>query len=192
MYLCGAQIYEYGTFVFINKFRYNYIMKKVNVHSLPTTVFYIFLIAIWVIILGVYINREIKDVRDLKRSTDISTIRSVVNMHIMDFQKLPDNISLDFWDYGYKLKKESKFVLYNLFEKGLFNNSVVDPLNNKKYYYRYHKFGAGEYGCDKEFAIFQIFSFERPVSDHGNGSCPNKNFVDDAPKGYTIQWFLKD
>ena len=184
------EIDEPKFFVFIKKFRYNNIMKKVNVHSLPTTAFYVFLIASWVIILGTYISKEIKDVRDLKRTADISTIRSGVNIHIMDFRELPDNISLDLWDYGYELKKESKFVFYNLFERGVFKSSIADPINNKKYHYRYHKFKAGEYGCKKEFAIFQIFSFERSASDHGTGSCPDKNFVDDAPNGYTMQWFV--
>lgn len=165
-------------------------MKLINIHSLPTTTFFVFLIGLWVVVLGIYMNKELKDVRDLKRSADISTIRSVVNMHILDTQKLPENVSLDSWDYGYKLKKESKFVLYNLFEKKILGSPVFDPINNYKYYYRYHKFNKGEYGCDKEFAIFQVSNFERHVSDHGKGICPNKDFVNDAPNGYTMQWFL--
>ncbi len=179
-------------FVFKDIFRYNNIMKLINIHSLPTTTFFVFLIGLWAIVLGVYMNKELKDIRDLKRNADMSTIRSVVNMYILDAQKLPENVSLDSWDYGYKLKKESKFVLYNLFEKGIFDSPIFDPLNDHKHYYRYHKFNAGEYGCEKSFAIFQVSSFETENSNHGSGFCPNKDFVSDAPNGYTMQWFLKN
>ncbi len=166
------------------------IEKKINLFF--TTTFLVFMIAFWSIVMGIYMTNQWKHIRDIRRSTDISTIQMAISVYVQDFNALPDNISLDAWDYGYKLKNESKFVLYNLFEKGIFDSPIFDPLNDHKYYYRYHKFNAGEYGCEESFAIFQVSSFETESSNHGSGSCPKKDFVSDAPNGYTMQWFLKN
>ena len=51
------------------------------------------------------------------------------------------------------------------------------------------RFEKGEYGCERPFAIFQVVNFETLVADNGEGACPERNFVLEAPNGYTIQWF---
>ena len=59
----------------------------------------------------------------------------------------------------------------------------------QEYFYRYKKFDAGSFDCRRGFYILQVMNFEGQTDDHGWGSCPGRNFVDEAPNGYTIQVF---
>ena len=48
---------------------------------------------------------------------------------------------------------------------------------------------AGEYGCTDDFVVFQVFNFETIQKDRGNGECPEYDFTEEVPNGYTIQKF---
>ena len=152
-------------------------------------VFYIFLLFAAIMWIGLYMIGKWERMRDVKRQTDARQIRTVVEMYLTSFDSLPDNETNYDWDYSYNPETDKVSILFRgLIEKD-FITPVFDPMNSEKYYYRYHKFKAGEYGCERNFAIFQIMSFEGKIRDRGQGICPERNFAAESPNGYTIQWF---
>ncbi len=165
------------------------IFEARNRMHLVEVIFYVFLIFGAVMWLGLYMIDKWERIRDLQRQTDARYVRNVVDMYLLNYDFLPENETGYDWDYSYNIKTNQVSILFNNLREKKIISPIFDPMNNSKYHYKYHKFKAGEYGCDRAFAIFQVSSFEGKIANHGSGSCPEKDFVKDAPNGYTIQWF---
>ncbi|MCD4705820.1 hypothetical protein K8R61_01940, partial [bacterium] len=119
---------------------------------------------------------------------DMQTIIKGIDIYYLNEGRLPDNISDQDWDSTYDIDNDNDTFLKELREDGILSY-IFDPKNSEEYQYRYHKFEVGEYGCKRPFAIFQVKKFESDFGEVGEGACPNKNFVLEAPQGYTYQWF---
>lgn len=139
-----------------------------------------------------YMDLIFAKVRDIKRKIDIKQLQTALAIYQNKFNELPESIDYDFgaWDSSLEPQKHSaKEFLNILLQEKIVDKKIKDPLNYEDYYYLYQQFPAGSYGCEKPFAILQIKNFELSTKDHGNGSCPKKNFMTNAPNGYTLQIF---
>lgn len=131
-------------------------------------------------------------IRDIKRRADFRQLQTALAVYQDKFGSLPKTTDgdVDGWDNSLEPSvKHAKDFLNILKDKKIIDQDISDPLNFDNYYYRYKKFPAGAYGCDKTFAILQINNFEVYTKDHGFGSCPQRNFADELPNGYTMQIF---
>ncbi len=166
--------------------------KNINsINSLLSIIFIIIIVICGIVILGLYMEDRWKVMRDIKRHNDIGAVIRAVDMYYLNNGVLPKNSSTKSWDSSYDLENKNQ-TLFKVLRDAKLLSPIFDPKNNDDYHYQYHKFERGEYGCNKAFAIFQVTKFESKNSkndDHGQGKCPGKNFVLDAPNGYTYQWF---
>jgi hypothetical protein len=162
--------------------------QEKNINSLISIIFIIVIIICGIIVLGVYMNDRWKNMRDIRRQADIKNTIKAVDIYYLDHSKLPDNVTNNEWDSSYDLANNNQTLFKVLRDNNLLSQ-IFDPKNNEEYQYRYHKFKRGEYGCSRTFAIFQVTKFETEVEDHGQGECLSRNFVLDAPNGYTYMWF---
>ena len=162
--------------------------QEKNTNSLLSIIFIIIIVICGMIILGIYMDDRWRKMRDIKRQADIKTVIQAINLYHLNNNKLPDNSTNAQWDSSYDLENSNQ-TLFKVLRDANLLSPIFDPKNNKEYQYRYHKFEKGEYGCNRTFAIFQVIKFESEVGDHGRGSCPDKNFVLEAPNGFTRQWF---
>ena len=159
-----------------------------NINSLLSIIFLIIIVVCGIIISGMYMNNRWKNMRDVRRVSDLKAIIKAVDIYYLDKGRLPDNISDQEWDSTYDPETNNQTFLKELQDKGILSY-IFDPKNSEEYQYRYHKFERGEYGCDQAFAIFQITKFESDYNDLGKGECLDKNFTLEAPRGFTHQWF---
>lgn len=161
--------------------------NKKDLNSLLSLVFLIIILLCAVVIIGVYTNNRWRRMRDIRRRSDIAQVKKALEYSKFEFNELPDNQSKDDWDLSYdSILNKSQALFKDLQSKGVVSN-MFDPKNNEQYYYRYHKFENGEYGCWGTYAIFQIMNFEGEIQDRGEGSCPERDFKSEAPNGYTLQ-----
>lgn len=159
-----------------------------HINSVLSTVFLIIIVICSIIILGAYMNDRWKKIRDIRRRGDVQQVIKVVEFYKLRYNSLPDNETENDWDSSYDPDNNNQTLFKTLREKKLLSH-IFDPKNNEEYHYRYHKFESGEYGCNRTFAIFQVTSFEEDVYNHGKCECPERNFIDEAPNGFTYQWF---
>jgi hypothetical protein len=126
---------------------------------------------------------------DVKRRADIREIEKALDIYHDKHGVYPDSIE-DWreWDLSFKYKDSSGF-LEILKKEGILVNSVFDPINNANYHYRYAKYKAGDYECQKPYYILQITNFEVATEKNGKGFCPGFDFIEEAPNGYTVQGF---
>lgn len=128
--------------------------------------------------------------RDIKRRADIKILTQALNLYYDKYGKYPD--STDDWD-GWDLSigyGGGNIEFIKIFkEEGFIDKEIKDPVNNDIYYYRYKKFNAGDYGCQRPFYILQATNFELSNKDNGRGECPELNWVESARNGWTAQGF---
>jgi hypothetical protein len=159
-----------------------------DINSFLTIIFIIIIVICGIVILGISMNDKWKNMRDIKRHADIKSVVKAIDIYYLDNNRLPDNVTDSEWDSSYDLETSNQ-TLFKVLRDSKLLSPIFDPKNNEEYHYRYHKFRKGQYGCNKAFAIFQVTKFESEVSDYGRGECPDKNFVLEAPNGFTYQWF---
>ena len=127
-------------------------------------------------------------IRDVKRKADVNSVVKALDLYYDEYGFFPESID-DWrgWDLTYEYKE--KGFLDILKEKRYIDRVVKDPINNATHHYRYQKYPAGSFGCEKSFYILQILSFELPTYKNGGGSCSELNWTELAPNGYTVQMF---
>ncbi len=130
-------------------------------------------------------------VKDTKRLADIKQLQTALALYQSQFNALPEVEDNDFngWDTTIEPLGQPQEFLNILSEKKIIDRIPRDPVNSQTYFYRYQKFPANSFGCDRPFYILQIINFEGNVHEHGFGACPQRNFADEAPNGYTVQVF---
>jgi hypothetical protein len=131
----------------------------------------------------------IAKLNDTKRRVDIKEIEKALDFYYDKYGVYPD--SFDDWA-GWDLSFEyngNKGFLEILKKEGMLNDSILDPINNADNHYRYAKYEAGDYGCEKSYYILQITNFQVATKKNGKGSCPNFDFAEDFTNGYTVQRF---
>lgn len=160
-----------------------------GIKSILTVVILVSIILCVTVIIGIYMNDRWKKMRNIRRNADLQQVIKAIDMYTLENNgNLPANETNYEWDSSFDPANSNQTLFKTLREKKLLS-TVFDPVNNKDYQYRYHKFQKGEYGCDRAFAIFQVTSFEGSSANIGSGSCPERDFTKEAPNGYTIQWF---
>lgn len=159
-----------------------------SIKSLISIIFIIIILVCGIIIFGVYMNEKWKSMRDVRRRGDIQTVMKAINFYLLDENGLPQNETNNEWDSSYNPDNNHQ-TLFKTLREGELLSYIFDPKNDLEHNYKYHRFEKGEYGCNRPFAIFQVTNFETLVYDNGEGACPERNFVLEAPNGYTIQWF---
>lgn len=129
--------------------------------------------------------------RDTKRRADIKEIGRALELYFDRHGMYPQVMDSDFggWDTTVEPDGQPLAFINALTDEGILSSIPQDPVNNKIYYYRYQRFEAGAFGCTRPFVVVQIFNYETGQDTHGSGSCPDRNFVDEAPNGFTIQKF---
>ena len=130
-------------------------------------------------------------VKDTKRRADVKQVQTALAVYNQKFNQFPEVGDDDFrgWDTTYEPLGQPYEFLNILQENKIIDRVPRDPVNSDIYFYRYKKFPSGSFGCNRGFYILQVMNFEGQTEDHGWGSCPGRNFVDEAPNGYTIQVF---
>lgn len=128
--------------------------------------------------------------RDVKRRADIKVLIKALALYHDKYGKYPDSIN-DWrgWDLSISYNGGQAEFINKFEEEGLVDREIKDPLNDVAYHYRYQKFQAGDYGCENSFYILQIANFELPTENNGRGECPELNWAQSAPNGYTAQDF---
>lgn len=128
--------------------------------------------------------------RDIKRRADIKILVKALDLYHDKYGKYPDSISdWQDWDLSIGYNGGKADFLSKLKDEKFIDKDIKDPINDFVYHYRYHKFPAGDYGCDNSFYILQIAGFELPTEDNGRGECPEFDWAKLAPNGYTAQNF---
>ncbi len=129
--------------------------------------------------------------RDAKRISDAKDINRALELYFDRYAKYPDTVDSDYggWDTTVEPEGHVEEFIPQLVSEGILSGHPRDSKNTTTYYYRYQKFPRGSFGCTRPFVIFQVFNFETIQDVHGSGACPNRNFADEAPNGFTIQKF---
>ena len=130
-------------------------------------------------------------IKDIKRKADIKQLQTALSVYQSIFNRFPEVTDPDFsgWDTTYEpLNSEFNFI-NTLAKADLIDQMPKDPVNSARYYYRYKKFPENSFGCKKAFYILQIMNFENKIDDQGWGGCPERNFINEAPNGFTVQIF---
>ncbi len=127
--------------------------------------------------------------QDLRRKADMDALAKALDMYYLKHGAYPDSDD-DWrgWDLSYASGKKSDFLKI-LVDEGFLKKEARDPVNDATYYYRYQRFKAGSFGCDKAFYVLQLSSFRLAAESTGRGECPQIRWTDLAPNGYTIQAF---
>lgn len=128
--------------------------------------------------------------RDIKRRADIRIMVKALDLYHDNHGYYPSSMDdWQGWDLTYEYKGGEFSFLPELKKDSLIDRMVSDSLNNDIFHYRYQKFNVGDYGCDKAFYILQITNFELPTKNTGYGQCPELDWVETVPNGYTVQTF---
>jgi hypothetical protein len=128
--------------------------------------------------------------RDIKRRADIKILVKALDMYHDKYGKYPDSINdWQGWDLSIDYNGSGEKFINKLDEENFIDRETKDPINDIIYYYRYQKFKAGDYGCKNSFYILQITNFELPTKNNGGGECPEFNWTELVPNGYTAQGF---
>ncbi|MGB0757210.1 MAG: hypothetical protein ACPGO5_02015 [Patescibacteria group bacterium] len=126
--------------------------------------------------------------RDATRQSDVQDIVKAMDLYYDRFGKYPDTIDSDYggWDTTIEPEGHPQQFMAELVKEGLLSGHPADPVNDNVYYYRYQSFPRGSFGCTRAFVVFQIFNFETIQEGHGSGDCPERDFISEAPNGFTI------
>ncbi|MFH0955950.1 MAG: hypothetical protein V1801_01920 [Candidatus Falkowbacteria bacterium] len=128
--------------------------------------------------------------RDVKRQADIKVLTKALDLHHDKHGEYPDSINdWQGWDLSIIYNGGSAEFINKLKEENFIDRETKDPINDFSYHYRYQKFQAGDYGCENSFYILQIVNFELSTGNNGRGECPELNWAEMAPNGYTAQGF---
>jgi len=126
--------------------------------------------------------------RDVKRRADVKVLVKALDLYHDKYGKYPDSVNdWQGWDLSLGYGGSQAEFLSLLNKEGLIDKTVKDPVNDAAYHYRYEKFQAGDYGCAYSFYILQAINFELPTKDNGRGACPELNWAELVPNGYTVQ-----
>lgn len=128
--------------------------------------------------------------RDVKRRADIKILIKALDLYHDKYDKYPESINdWQGWDLSFGYNNGSAEFVNKLKEEKFIDKEIKDPVNDEAYYYRYQKFMAGDYSCNTSFYILQIANFELSTGNNGRGECPELNWIELAPNGYTVQGF---
>ncbi len=128
--------------------------------------------------------------RDVKRRADINVLVQALDLYYGKFGHYPESTDdWQGWDLTSGYRESEPGFLQILKTEGFLDKTVVDSVNNVDYYYRYRKYPAGSFGCDRPFYILQIVNFELPAKNIGRGQCPDFDWTGTAANGYTVQRF---
>lgn len=133
-----------------------------------------------------YLNSRWEKIRDIRRQADAGSIVKALDYYNVQFGSYPENTDDDGDGWDKSNDGADRKFLEPLNKVGLLPALAFDPKNDESHYYRYQKFNAGEFGCTRPYAVFQVANFEE-VKDLGRGECPEINWTIFAPNGYT--WF---
>lgn len=128
--------------------------------------------------------------RDVRRKADMEAVVKALELYHIKYGRYPDSApEWQGWDLSYSLSGDEPDFLKILKDEGFFEKAPRDPSNNSSYHYRYQKYKAGSFGCDRPFYVLQVSGFELAASNIGRGGCAELNWTEFAPNGYTIQGF---
>lgn len=129
-------------------------------------------------------------IRDVKRRADINVLVKALDLYHDKYGKYPDSIDdWQGWDLSIGYSGGKVDFINKLKDEGLIDKAVKDPINDVSYHYRYQKFQAGDYGCQNSFYILQVANFELSAKNNGKGECPEFNWAELVPNGFTVQGF---
>ena len=135
-------------------------------------------------------NLIIAKSRDVKRRADIKVLTKALDLYHDKYGRYPESDDdHQGWDLTYNPKAGEARFLNILKEEGFLDKTVADPINDATFLYRYQKYPTGSFECSQSFYTLQILNFELPTNNIGRGACPEMDWVQDAPNGYTIQAF---
>jgi len=125
--------------------------------------------------------------RDIKRRAGIKTIIKALDLYHDEYGFYPESTD-DWrgWDLTYDYKNSGSGFLEILRKEGFINKRISDPINDSNYYYRYQKYPAGSFGCEKPFYILQVVNFELLTDKNGQGICNEMDWAKEVPSGYTV------
>ncbi len=138
----------------------------------------------------IYLNKRWAKIRDIRRQADAKSIVKALDFYNVQFGEYPENLDDDGEGWDMSNEEDQRTFLETLSKVGLLPSLIFDPKNNETHFYRYQKFNRGDFGCSRSFAVFQIFSFETKNNNPGSGSCPDMDWVNLAPEGFT--WFSEE
>lgn len=161
-------------------------VSYLNIKNLTVIVFILCLTVVFASGFDVFKSKA----RDVKRRADMESLRKALELYYNKYGSYP--VSSDDWlgwDLSYDLKGGEGEFLKVLREEKFIDRNSKDPFNDSFSHYRYRKYKAGDFGCDKSFYILQASKFELANSNIGRGECPEFNWAELAPNGFTIQGF---
>jgi len=162
---------------------------KVSYLKLRKITFFIFVACSAAIFISGF-DTIIAKTRDVRRRGDIKNIVNALDLYYDKYGIYPESLN-DWrgWELSYNYKGSELNFLKVLLDAGIIKEIINDPINDPTYYYRYQKYPAGSMGCEKSFYILQVMNFGLPTSENGRGVCPELDWVELAPNGYTVQTF---
>ena len=158
-----------------------------SVKSLVIKVLFLILIIAFLFLSVMYLNKRWGKIRDIRRQADAKSVIRALDFYNIQFGSYPETLDDDGDGWDKSNDTENRSFLEPIIKVGLLPTLVFDPTNDEEHYYRYQKFVAGDFGCRRPFAVFQVTGFESELNVKGNGECPDLDWTSLVPNGFT--WF---
>ena len=135
---------------------------------------------------------------DTRRQSDISTITTALELYKISSGGYPTHVTISpspppYGDWEFSIQDNFLQPLNVL--SGA--STPTDPANNTINYYRYHLYGAGQYGCDPDkgkFYVMQVIDENntdpnQPLKKSSPGfACPDRDWSLDGGGGLPIMY----
>lgn len=151
----------------------------------------IVIIAILAAITVVAYNGIQERARDSQRIQDIKTIEKALRIHLINEGSLPAPTSVNAsWEQSNEDNYQNGDFMEALVNTNTISKVPLDPVNSSSMYYRYYRYGAGDYGCDAtkgRYGVLQIVDMQtsgRPHPQSPGFSCTSRDWGGEAD--YTI------
>lgn len=115
------------------------------------------------------LSSQLTAARDARRLTDAQTVRKAIEQYYEDTGAYPvanQNGSFGGWDVSH----DGNFISV-LVDEGYLAETVVDPVNDNTFHFRYYVYNQGSYGCvgPDRFYVLGIRNFENAAFAQKNG-----------------------
>lgn len=142
-----------------------------------------------IVLMAVNPAKRFAETNDAERRNSIGSIRTAVRSYFTANGQFPEPDSGTSARAGWDVSDLAPFI--SELERSQFLKKVpVDPINDTEFFFAYHRFPAGSFGCDPTkgaFIVLAIRNYEatelrandHPDQQEGGWACPERDFGDE-------------
>jgi len=136
-----------------------------------------------------------KRARDARRMSDVKALVTALKLYYADNIQYPvATIDPGVASWEASTDAPGSFMEALTEEGGYLRDAPVDPVNDSTHFYKYYRYGPGEYGCDPsrgEYFVIEVTDMESTGNPHPQSpgwTCPGRNWQPEAD--YVIGAFI--